>query len=69
MGTPDGLERGAGAATWLRTFVAAAHRSCNDATVYADKIGALDARWREQFGRVRANSAVELLLDLYPEFR
>jgi hypothetical protein len=50
----------------LRTFATAAHRSCADAESYASKIEALDARWREQLGRVRANSAVELLIDLLP---
>ena len=50
----------------LRTFATAAHRSCADAESYAGKIEALDARWREQLGRVRANSAVELLVDLLP---
>jgi hypothetical protein len=44
----------------------AAHRSCHDAEAYATRIEALDARWREQLGRVRANSAVELLLDVLP---
>ena len=66
VGAPDSPERSTGAGTWLRTFATAAHRSCNDAEAYAAKIDALDARWREQLGRVRANSAVELLLDLLP---
>jgi len=54
------------AGTWLRTFATAAHRSCNDAGAYATRIEALDARWRAQLERVRANSAVELLLDILP---
>jgi Fic family protein len=66
VGAPDSPQRSTGAGTWLRTFANATHRSCNDAEVYATKIDALDARWREQLGRVRANSAVELLLDLLP---
>ncbi len=66
VGAPDSPERSTGAGTWLRTFATAAHRSCADAESYAGKIEALDARWREQLGRVRANSAVELLLDLLP---
>lgn len=66
IGTPDHPERSTGASTWLRTFATAAHRSCADAESYASKIAALDARWRERLGRVRANSAVELLLDLLP---
>jgi Fic family protein len=66
VGTPDGPERSKGALAWLRTFAAAAHRSCSDAEAYATKIAALDTRWRQRLGRVRAKSAVELLLDLLP---
>ena len=66
IGPPDMPERSSGASTWLRTFASAAHRSCNDAEAYATRIEALDARWREQLGRIRANSATELLLDLLP---
>jgi Fic family protein len=65
VGAPGRHERSTGG-TWLRTFATAAHRSCNDAEAYAAKIDALDARWRERLGRVRANSAVALLLDLLP---
>ncbi len=66
VGAPASAERSTGAGTWLRTFATAAHRSCADAESYASRIEALDARWRAQLGRVRANSAVELLLDLLP---
>ena len=66
VGAPDSPERSTGAGTWLRTFATAAHRACADAEAYAGKIEALDTRWREQLGRVRANSAVELILDLLP---
>jgi Fic family protein len=66
VGAPRSPDRSTGAGTWLRTFAAAAHRSCADAESYAVKIEALDARWRELLGRVRANSAVELLLDRLP---
>jgi Fic family protein len=66
VGAADLPERSTRAGTWLRTFATAAHRSCADAESYAGEIEALDARWRERLGRVRANSAVELLLDLLP---
>ncbi len=66
VGAPDSPERSVRAGTWLRTFATAAHRSCNDAEAYAARIDTLDARWRGLLGRVRANSAVELLLDLLP---
>lgn len=66
VGAPDSPDRSTGAGTWLRAFATAAQRSCADAESYAAEIDALDARWREQLGRVRANSAVELLLSLLP---
>jgi len=66
VGAPDSPERSTGAGTWLRTFATATHRSCHDAAAYAIEINTLDARWRDQLGRVRANSAVELLLDVLP---
>lgn len=66
VGAADSSERSLGAGTWLRTFATATRRSCRDAEAYATKIETLDARWRDQLGRVRANSAVELLLDVLP---
>jgi Fic family protein len=66
VGAPDSPERSTGAGAWLRPFATAAHRSCIDAEAYAARIEALDTRWRAQLGRVRADSAVERLLDLLP---
>jgi Fic family protein len=66
FGAADSPERSAGACTWLRTFATAANRSCADAESYTRKIAGLDAQWRARLGPVRANSAVELLLDLLP---
>ena len=51
---------------WLHTFAAATARSCADADTYAGRIDTLEATWRQRLGRVRASSAVELLLDLLP---
>ncbi len=66
LGAPTSPERSAGASTWLRTFATAGARSCGDAEAYATQIDAVDLAWRVRVGRVRANSAVELLLDLLP---
>lgn len=66
IGASSSQQRSAGAGTWLQTFATAATRSCADAEVYATQIEAVDLEWRERLGRVRANSAVELLLDLLP---
>jgi len=64
--TPDSAERSAGANEWLHTFGTATARSCADADTYAERIDALETAWRQRLGRVRANSAVDLLLDLLP---
>ena len=66
VGAADSPERNTGAGTWLRTFAAATNRSCTDAEAYAARIDTLDAQWREQLGRVRANSASDLLLAVLP---
>jgi Fic family protein len=59
-------ERCAATVPWLRTFASVAHRACLDAELYADRIDALNASWRERLGRVRANSGTELLLEILP---
>jgi Fic family protein len=66
IGASNSPGRSIGAGIWLQTFAAAAARSCADAEAYATQIDAVDLAWRERLGRVRANSAVELLLDLLP---
>ena len=66
LGPADGASRASGTAGWLRAFAAATTRSCGDAEVYAVRIATLDRAWRDRLGRVRANSAVELLLALLP---
>lgn len=65
-GPADSDERADGAHDWLRTFTTATRRSCADAERYATQIDALGARWRQLLGRVRANSAVDLLLQVLP---
>jgi Fic family protein len=66
LGKPNGPARAHGTAQWLRSFATAAYRSCRDAVSYADQIEALHAQWHRQVGRVRADSAVELLLSVLP---
>lgn len=66
LGAPDQPGRSDGAGTWLRKFATASLSSCAQAESYAEQIEELDARWRRRLGRVRANSAVELLLDVLP---
>lgn len=66
LGKPDSPERSTAATEWLRTFASATTRSCADAARFSADIAALDARWRANLGRVRADSGVDLLLGILP---
>lgn len=56
----DGLNR------WVGLFAAATKRSVADADAFEGRIEALQGAWRERLGRVRANSAADLLLRRLP---
>jgi Fic family protein len=66
LGTPDSPERSTGAHAWLRTFAAAIRRSCTTAETYVARMRSLDRVWRSRLKRVRASSAVDLLLGVLP---
>ena len=51
---------------WVGRFAAACTRSVADAITFEDRVAALEERWRERLGRVRANSATDLLLRSLP---
>lgn len=56
----EGLNR------WVGLFAAAAKRAVTDADAFEDRIQLLERTWRERLGRVRANSAADLLLRKLP---
>lgn len=56
----QGLDR------WIALFAAATTRAVADAERYEAAIARVEARWREELGSVRANSAVDLLLRALP---
>jgi Fic family protein len=56
----DGLD------SWVGLFAAATTRSVADAETYERRVAEVQAAWREALGRVRANSAVDLLIDALP---
>ncbi len=56
----EGLNR------WLGLFAAATKRSVADAAAFEERIEVLEGVWRERLGRVRANSAADLLLRRLP---
>jgi len=56
----DGLDR------WIGLFAAATRRAVADAEEYEQRVAELQASWRERLGRVRANSAADLLIKALP---
>jgi Fic family protein len=66
LGPASSPEATTGINRWLATFASACVRSVADATACESRVGALEAQWRERLGRVRANSATDLLLQRLP---
>jgi len=56
----DGLNR------WVGLFATATRRAVADAQAFEERVQLLETVWRERLGRVRAGSAVELLLRRLP---
>jgi Fic family protein len=56
----DGLNR------WIGLFATATRRAIADAGAFEEKVQLLERDWRTRLGRVRANSAVDLLLRRLP---
>ncbi len=51
---------------WVGLFAAAMTRAVADAESYEQRVAEVQAAWREALGKVRANSAVDILLDALP---
>lgn len=51
---------------WIGFFAAATGRAVRDAEAYEERVAHIQKRWREKLGRVRKNSAVDLLIDALP---
>lgn len=62
VGPSSSPEASAGVNTWVATFAGACIRSVADATAFELRAATLEEQWRERVGRVRANSATDLLL-------
>jgi len=60
VGARDGLNR------WVGLFAAATLRAVADADAFDARVESLKAEWGERLGRVRAGSAVDLLLRALP---
>jgi Fic family protein len=51
---------------WVGLFAAAMTRAVADAESYEERVAEVQAAWREALGKVRANSAVDILLNALP---
>jgi len=62
VGPASSSDASSGVNTWIATFAGACVRSVADATAFESRAADLEMDWRERVGRVRANSATDLLL-------
>jgi Fic family protein len=51
---------------WIGLFAAAMTRSVADAETYEQRVSEVQAAWRDALGKVRANSAIDILLNVLP---
>ena len=63
---PDSPARSEAAHAWLGTLAVATRQACSTADRYGSAIMNLGGRWREQVGRIRKHSSVDLLLAALP---
>jgi len=66
LGDPNEERAREGLNDWVALFAAASRRAVDDARLYEDRVGDLQAGWRAQLGRLRRGSAVDLLLGILP---
>ena len=66
VGHPDSSEAHAGINGWIALFASACSRSVEDAGRFEDRVRVLQSNWRERIGRIRRDSAVNLLIDALP---
>jgi len=66
LGSPTSPAAHEGLNRWVGLFAAATKRAVADATAFEERITDLEAAWRTKLGRVRKNSATDLLLAALP---
>jgi len=66
VGASDTREARQGVNRWIALFATAARRAVGDARLYEERVAALISQWRSQLNRVRAGSALELLINALP---
>ena len=65
-GLPENEEAVEAVNAWISLFAGACQRAVDDAETYERRVLELQDAWRERLGRVRKNSATELLLGALP---
>lgn len=66
LGRSDSAEARSGTNRWLATFASATRRASTDAVDFEARIAEIQPAWRTALGRVRANSATDLLIGALP---
>jgi hypothetical protein len=66
VGPPDGPNASEGLNDWIAFFAVACRRAVADAQEYEREVADLQQTWRTRLGRVRRDSATDLLLDALP---
>ena len=66
VGAPTSDEAIEGTNQWVALFATACRRAVEDAETFEGRVASLQERWRAHLGRVRANSAADLLIRALP---
>ena len=66
IGKPSSEAATSGANEWVALFATACRRAIEDAEAFEQRVVGLQDRWRVRLGRVRADSAVDLLVGQLP---
>ena len=66
VGKSDSKAAVAGVNRWIGLFAASCARAVDDSLKFEDRIKAIQTRWRATLGRVRRNSAADLLIESLP---
>ncbi len=65
-GASDGRAARDGLNRWIALFATATRRAVDDAELYEKRVRELQSAWRAGVGRIRAGSAVDLLIEALP---
>jgi Fic family protein len=65
-GPSDSLDASKAAAQWIGRFTGELLRACEHAAGFSNTLDELQRKWRGQVGRIRAKSAVDVLLSALP---